>query len=47
MVKPFHTKRDAEAWARRTEDERVRNVYIQRGPAERMTVEAALTRYLK
>lgn len=46
-AKSFRTKRDAEDWARRTEDEMVRGVYIQRAPAERMTVEAALTRYLK
>jgi hypothetical protein len=46
-AKTFRTKRDAEDWARRTEDEMVRGVYIQRAPAERMTVEAALTRYLK
>ncbi|UXZ37667.1 site-specific integrase [Cupriavidus gilardii] len=46
-AKTFRTKRDAEDWARRTEDEMVRGVYIQRAPAERMTVAAALTRYLK
>jgi len=46
-AKTFRTKRDAEDWARRTEDEMVRGVYIQRAPTERMTVEAALTRYLK
>lgn len=45
--KTFRIKRDAEDWARRTEDEMVRGVYIQRAPAERMTVEAALHRYLK
>lgn len=45
--KTFRTKRDAEDWARRTEDEMVRGVYIQRAPAERMTLEAALQRYLK
>lgn len=45
--KTFRTKRDAEDWARRTEDEMVRGVYIQRAPAERMTVEAALQRYLR
>ena len=45
--KTFRTKRDAEDWSRRTEDEMVRGVYIQRAPAERMTVEAALTRYLR
>jgi len=43
----LRTKRDAEDWARRAEDEMVRGVYIQRGPSERMTVEAALTRYLR
>lgn len=45
--KTFRTKRDAEDWSRRTEDEMVRGVYIQRAPAERMTVAAALKRYLK
>lgn len=45
--KTFRTKRDAEDWARRTEDEMVRGVYIQRAPAERMTLEAALQRYLR
>lgn len=46
-AKTFRTKRDAEDWGRRTEDEMVRGVYIQRGPSERMTVEDALKRYLK
>lgn len=45
-VKTFRVKRDAEDWARTTEDEMVRGVYIQRAPAEKMTVEAALKRYL-
>lgn len=44
-AKTFRTKRDAEDWARRTEDEMVRGMYIHRAPAERMTVEAALKRY--
>jgi len=44
--KTFRTKRDAEDWARRTEDEMVRGVYIQRSGSERMTLEAALKRYL-
>lgn len=44
--KTFRAKRDAEDWARRTEDEMVRGVYIQRAPAERMTLKAALDRYL-
>jgi integrase len=45
--KTFRTKRDAEDWARRTEDEMVRGVYVQRAPAERLTLEKALERYLK
>ncbi|UAW98754.1 site-specific integrase [Halopseudomonas nanhaiensis] len=45
-TKTFRTKRDAEDWARRVEDEMVRGVYIQRAPAERMTVADALQRYL-
>lgn len=45
-IKTFRTKRDAEDWARRTEDEMVRGVYIQRASSERLTVEAALKRYL-
>ncbi|EJM34312.1 site-specific recombinase XerD [Pseudomonas sp. GM33] len=44
--KTFRTKRDAEDWARRTEDEMVRGVYIQRSGSERMTLESALKRYL-
>ncbi len=46
-VKTFRTKRDAQDWARRVEDEIVRGVYIQRGPAERMTLKTALKRYLE
>jgi hypothetical protein len=45
-AKTFYTKRDAEDWARRTEDDMVRGVYIQRAPSERMTIEEALKRYL-
>ena len=44
--KTFRTKRDAEDWSRRTEDEMVRGAYIQRSGSERMTLEAALKRYL-
>ena len=46
IAKTFRTKRDAQDWARRTEDEMVRGVYIQRSASERMTLEAALKRYL-
>ncbi len=34
--KTFRTKRDAEDWARRTEDEMVRGVYIQHCGSEHM-----------
>ncbi|MNJ24577.1 site-specific tyrosine recombinase XerD [compost metagenome] len=44
--KTFRTKRDAEDWSRRTEDEMVRGVYIQRSGSERMTLEMAFKRYL-
>jgi integrase len=44
-AKTFRTKRDAEDWARRTEDEMVRGVFIQRAPAERTTIADALVRY--
>jgi hypothetical protein len=44
--KTFRTKRDAEDWSRRTEDEMVRGVFITRSPSERMTFEAALNRYM-
>ena len=37
-AKTFRTKRDAEDWARRTEDEMVRGVFIQRAPSEKTTV---------
>lgn len=45
--KTFRTKRDAEDWARRTEDEMVRGVFIQRATSERLTLANALDRYLK
>lgn len=45
-TKTFRTKRDADDWSRRTEDEMVRGVYIQRAPSERTSVEAALRRYI-
>lgn len=44
--KTFRTKRDAEDWSRRTEDEMVRGVYIERNTSERLTLESALKRYL-
>jgi integrase len=44
--KTFRTKRDAEDWSRRTEDEMVRGVFLSRTVSERMTVHTALNRYL-
>lgn len=44
--KTFRLKRDAVDWARRTEDEMVRGVYISRSGSERMTTQEALHRYL-
>ena len=46
VSKSFRTKRDAEDWARCTEDEMIRGVYLKRLPSESTTIEAALDRYL-
>ena len=45
--KTFRTQRDSIDWARRTEDEMVRGVYIQRSQSEKLILEKALERYLK
>ena len=45
-IKTFRLKRDAEDWARRTEYEMVRGLYVQRGPSERLIFEKAIQRYL-
>ena len=45
-VKTFRTQRDAGDWARRTEDDMVRGAFIQRATGDRMTVAAAMKRYL-
>ena len=45
VIKTFRTKRDAADWARRTEDEMVRGVYIDRAASERMLLKQALNRY--
>lgn len=45
-IKTFRLKKDAEDWARRTEDEMVRGLFVQRGPSERLTFEKAMLRYL-
>lgn len=46
VTKIFRIKRDAEDWARRTEDEMVRGAFIQRSPSEKMTLAIAMKRYL-
>ncbi|HEJ1105646.1 TPA: site-specific integrase [Pseudomonas aeruginosa] len=45
--KTFRIKRDADDWARSTEDEMVRGVYLRRSPSEKTTLEKALGRYLE
>ena len=47
VSKTFRLKRDAIDWARRTEDEMVRGVYISRSGSERMTLQSAVERYLE
>lgn len=44
-IKTFRVKRDADDWARTTEDEMVRGLYIRRQSADRMTLAQALERY--
>lgn len=46
-IKTFRTKRDAQDWARRTEDEMVRGVYIDRAGSDRLSLADALDRYLR
>ena len=45
-AKTFRTKRDADDWSRRIEDEMVRGAYLQRAGADRLTIAEALKRYL-
>lgn len=45
-AKTFRLRRDAEDWARRTEDEMVRGVFIDRAASGRLTFGTALDRYL-
>lgn len=44
-IKTFRVKRDADDWARSTEDDMVRGLYIRRQSAERLTLATALDRY--
>ncbi len=46
-TKTFRIKRDATDWARTTEDEIVRGIYISRNVSERTTLVQALHRYVK
>jgi len=46
-IKTFRTKRDAQDWARRTEDEMVRGMYIDRAGADRILLKDAMDRYLR
>jgi integrase len=46
-IKTFRTKRDAEDWARSTEDEMVRGVYIDRTEATQLLLKKAFDRYLR
>ncbi len=45
-IKTFRTKRDAQDWARRSEDEMVRGVYIDRADASQLLLKTAMDRYL-
>jgi len=45
-IKTFRTKRDAQDWARHTEDEMVRGVYIDRADASQLLLKTGLDRYL-
>lgn len=47
VIKTFRIKRDAEDWSRRTEDEIVRGVYIDRASSERLMFTVAMDRYLR
>lgn len=47
IAKSFRVKRDAESWARTTEDEIIRGIYISRSHSEKTTIKKALERYLK
>ncbi|MBU2793651.1 site-specific integrase [Acidithiobacillus thiooxidans] len=46
-AKTFRTKRDAEDWARQTEDAMVRGVYIQRSDSKKFILDQVLDRYLQ
>ena len=47
VAKTFRIKRDAEDWARTTEDDIIRGIYSPRSQSEKMTLSSAIERYLK
>ncbi|MAA75463.1 MAG: integrase [Salinisphaeraceae bacterium] len=47
QTRTFRIKRDAQDWAASVEDEMRRGQFVRRGPAESLSVGAALDRYLK
>ncbi len=47
QTKTFRIKRDAENWARTTEDEIVRGIHVPRTNSEKLTIASALDRYVK
>lgn len=47
VSKTFRIKRDAEDWARTTEDEIIRGIFIPRTHSEKLTLANALNRYIK
>ena len=47
VSKTFRIKRDAENWARTTEDEIIRGIFVPRSRSEKLTLTPALNRYLK
>lgn len=46
VVKSFRIKRDAEDWARTTEDEIIRGIYVPRSKSEKLGLADALDRYI-
>jgi integrase len=47
IIKTFRIRRDAEDWARSTEDEIIRGIYVPRNDSEKLTISNALDRYRK
>lgn len=47
VTKTFRIKRDAQDWSLSTEDEMRRGIYLPRAQSEKMTIKAAMKRYLE